>query len=55
MIGGDRNAFEHLEPVFQTLAPGPDRGYGYVGGPGAGYVVSLGDARVARGCAVIIC
>ena len=41
MIGGDRDAFERLEPVFQTLAPGHDKGYGHVGGPGAGHFVKM--------------
>ena len=41
MIGGDRDAFERLEPVFQTLAPGHDKGYGRVGGPGAGHFVKM--------------
>ena len=41
MIGGDRDAFERLEPIFQTLAPGPDKGYGHVGGPGSGHFVKM--------------
>ncbi len=41
MIGGDRDAFERLEPIFQTLAPSPDRGYGHVGGSGAGHFVKM--------------
>ena len=41
MIGGDRDAFDRLEPIFQTLAPGPDRGYGHVGGPGTGHFVKM--------------
>jgi 6-phosphogluconate dehydrogenase len=41
MIGGDRAAFDRLEPIFQTLAPGPDRGYGHVGGPGSGHFVKM--------------
>ena len=41
MIGGDMDAFERLEPIFQTLAPGPDKGYGHVGGPGAGHFVKM--------------
>ena len=41
MIGGDRDAFDRLEPIFQTLAPGPDKGYGHVGGPGAGHFVKM--------------
>ena len=41
MIGGDMDAFERLEPIFQTLAPGPDKGYGHVGGPGSGHFVKM--------------
>ena len=41
MVGGDREAFDRLEPIFQTLAPGPDRGYGHVGGPGTGHFVKM--------------
>lgn len=39
MIGGDRPTFEHLEPLFKTLAP-PD-GYGYMGPHGAGHFVKM--------------
>ena len=39
MIGGDAEAFLRLEPVFQTLAPGPDKGYGHVGPAGSGHFV----------------
>ena len=41
MIGGDPEAFRRLEPVFQTLAPGPDRGYGHVGPAGSGHFVKM--------------
>ena len=41
MIGGDRGAFERLEAIFQTLAPAPDKGYGYVGPSGAGHFVKM--------------
>jgi 6-phosphogluconate dehydrogenase len=56
MIGGDREAFERLEPVFRTLAPGraaapptPDRaaggsadqGYLHCGPAGAGHFVKM--------------
>ena len=41
MVGGDRAAFDRLEPIFQTLAPGHDRGYGYVGPAGAGHFVKM--------------
>jgi 6-phosphogluconate dehydrogenase len=41
MIGGDEEAFKRLEPIFQTLAPGPDKGYGHVGPTGAGHFVKM--------------
>ena len=41
MIGGDEESFQALEPVFQTLAPGPDIGYGYVGPAGSGHFVKM--------------
>ncbi len=41
MIGGDLEAFQRLEPIFQTLAPGSDKGYGYVGPAGAGHFVKM--------------
>ena len=31
MIGGDDAAVERLRPIFETLAPAPDRGWGRVG------------------------
>ena len=41
MVGGDAEAFQRLEPVFKTLAPGPDQGYGHVGPAGAGHFVKM--------------
>ena len=41
MIGGDPEAFLRLEPIFQTLAPGPDKGYGHVGPAGSGHFVKM--------------
>ncbi len=57
MIGGDRDAFEHLDPIFSTLAPGEgnipktpgrdgldkraEQGYLYCGGHGAGHFVKM--------------
>ncbi len=49
MIGGDRTAFERLEPIFQTLAPGPDRGYGRVGPAGAGHFVKMAHNGIEYG------
>ena len=41
MVGGERAIFQRLEPIFQTLAPGADHGYGYVGPSGAGHFVKM--------------
>jgi len=41
MVGGDTQAFRHLEPIFQTLAPSPQNGYGHVGPSGAGHFVKM--------------
>ena len=41
MVGGDLEAFRRLEPIFQTLAPAANRGYGHVGPTGAGHFVKM--------------
>jgi 6-phosphogluconate dehydrogenase len=57
MIGGDEGAYRRLEPIFASLAPGPDaaprtparsgpfapeeHGYLHCGGPGAGHFVKM--------------
>ena len=41
MVGGDPEVFRRLEPIFQTLAPGSDRGYGRVGPAGSGHFVKM--------------
>ena len=41
MVGGEKEIFQRLEPIFQTLAPGSDKGYGYVGPSGAGHFVKM--------------
>ena len=41
MIGGDREAVEYLRPIFETLAPGADKGWGHVGPAGAGHFVKM--------------
>jgi 6-phosphogluconate dehydrogenase len=41
MIGGDVTAVEQLRPLFETLAPAPDRGWGHVGPSGAGHFVKM--------------
>ena len=49
MIGGDDEAFKLLEPLFQTLASGPDRGYGRVGKAGTGHFVKMVHNAVEYG------
>jgi 6-phosphogluconate dehydrogenase len=39
MVGGDRAAFDRVEPVFAALAP--DHGYAHVGPSGAGHFVKM--------------
>src|SRR5512143_2622443 len=41
MIGGDGAVAERHAPIFQTLAPAPDRGWGYMGPSGAGHFVKM--------------
>jgi 6-phosphogluconate dehydrogenase len=41
MIGGDAEAFARIEPIFKTLAPGDDKGYGHVGPAGSGHFVKM--------------
>ena len=41
MIGGDKDVVETLRPIFETLAPGPNLGWGYVGPTGAGHFVKM--------------
>jgi 6-phosphogluconate dehydrogenase len=41
MIGGEDAVVERLFPIFQTLAPGKDKGWGHVGPPGAGHFVKM--------------
>lgn len=41
MIGGDEAAVERLRPLFATLAPAPDRGWGRVGPSGAGHFAKM--------------
>ena len=41
MVGGDLPTFQRLEPIFQTLAPASDKGYGRVGSAGTGHFVKM--------------
>jgi len=41
MIGGDGAVVERLSPIFKTLAPAPDRGWGRVGPVGSGHFTQM--------------
>lgn len=41
MIGGKPEVVEKLHPIFETLAPAADKGWGYVGPHGAGHYVKM--------------
>jgi 6-phosphogluconate dehydrogenase len=41
MIGGDPEIVQHLQPIFETLAPGINQGWGRVGPNGAGHFVKM--------------
>ena len=41
MIGGKKETVEYLRPIFETLAPGKDKGWGYVGPGGSGHFVKM--------------
>ncbi|MCJ7825820.1 MAG: NAD(P)-binding domain-containing protein, partial [Anaerolineales bacterium] len=41
MIGGDASKVNQLQPVFETLAPGKNKGWGHVGDSGAGHFVKM--------------
>ena len=41
MVGGDIEAYRLMEPIFRTLAPSPEQGYGHVGPSGAGHFVKM--------------
>ncbi len=39
MVGGEKDIYDHVEPIFKTLAP--EDGYGYMGTHGAGHFVKM--------------
>jgi 6-phosphogluconate dehydrogenase len=41
MVGGDEEPVNRLTPIFQALAPAPDKGWGHVGPSGAGHFVKM--------------
>src|SRR5258708_3430155 len=41
MIGGEKPVVERLRPLFETLAPSPDKGWGHVGAVGSGHYTKM--------------
>ncbi len=41
MVGGDKDIVDAHRPILETLAPGPDKGWGHVGPPGSGHFVKM--------------
>jgi 6-phosphogluconate dehydrogenase len=41
MIGGDADAVRRAQPIFETLAPAPDRGWAHVGPSGSGHFTKM--------------
>lgn len=41
MIGGKAEVVERMRPIFETLAPAADKGWGHVGPHGAGHYVKM--------------
>ncbi|MEN8614624.1 phosphogluconate dehydrogenase (NAD(+)-dependent, decarboxylating) [Dehalogenimonas sp. THU2] len=41
MVGGEKAAFEAVEPLFKSLAPSPEHGYAHVGPSGSGHFVKM--------------
>jgi 6-phosphogluconate dehydrogenase len=41
MVGGEEATVNHLRPIFETLAPAPDKGWGHVGPSGAGHFTKM--------------
>src|SRR3984893_44771 len=41
MVGGDADVVKRLSPIFETFAPGPDKGWGRVGPAGSGHFVKM--------------
>ncbi|MFP4250771.1 MAG: phosphogluconate dehydrogenase (NAD(+)-dependent, decarboxylating) [Armatimonadota bacterium] len=41
MIGGEEDVIEKLRPLFETLAPDPEKGWGHMGPTGSGHFVKM--------------
>lgn len=41
MVGGEEEVVDYISPLLETLAPGPEKGWGHVGSNGAGHFVKM--------------
>ena len=41
MVGGEEEVVAQLRPIFEALAPAPDKGWGHVGPSGAGHFTKM--------------
>jgi len=41
MVGGEKDVVDRIRPILETLAPGPNLGWGHVGPSGAGHFVKM--------------
>jgi 6-phosphogluconate dehydrogenase len=41
MVGGNKAVAESVQPIFETLAPAADKGWGYMGPSGSGHFVKM--------------
>jgi 6-phosphogluconate dehydrogenase len=41
MVGGEKEMIQKLRPIFETLAPAADKGWGHVGPVGSGHFVKM--------------
>src|SRR3546814_11014786 len=41
MVGGEKDTVDRLRPIFETLAPGKDQGWGHVGPVGSGHFTKM--------------
>ena len=49
MVGGDAQVVKRLTPIFQTLAPAKEKGWGHVGPVGAGHFVKMVHNALSTG------
>ena len=49
MVGGEPDVIKRLTPIFQTLAPAPNKGWGHVGQAGAGHFTKMAHNGIEYG------